>query len=388
MDMLKLQFFLCSLLISLQVNANNSIKKIELLSSSSQEGQLVLELNGTIKDFPDLTVENNKVFVFLPHTVNNSLTTINKKLGSSEDQSTLVSNKWNGGTRLELKFPFDLSKHAEKASISLLDKKVIVKFPLLNSEKSHLTSLISVNKNDAKAENRVDSINSFEKKSNHIALKSKNDEQMLNEIEKDLSVQMKTNDTNLGDEVTTKSSGLLATKKSSDKNQFNISTYFMKFSAFIGGLLLFLFIFLKFFKKGFVSRGKLGFLEKTEQLMILNTTHIGPKKSLILVKSGEQIFLVGATENSINLISELKSSGQMVKNMEREVAGDNFDDSFLAVEKADHLDEKILYDKIKMKEDITQSNQRSALSDYLQVKETIKFSDQIRKKVKSLKPLQ
>jgi flagellar biosynthetic protein FliO len=47
-----------------------------------------------------------------------------------------------------------------------------------------------------------------------------------------------------------------------------------------------------------------------KQLTLLETLPLGPKRVLHVVKAGDQTLLIGATDQSIQLISTLKSSGQ------------------------------------------------------------------------------
>ncbi len=136
-------------------------------------------------------------------------------------------------------------------------------------------------------------------------------------------------------------------------------------------------------KKGFIKKGKLGFLNKTDQIQVVSQTYIAPKKSLMMVKAHNQVFLVSNTEAGIHPISEIRDVAGYLKEGERKIAGDNFDDNLNVAEIS-----KESMDKVKLKEDITQSNKQSSLSDYMKMKDKVKFSDQIRKKAKSLKPLQ
>ena len=101
-----------------------------------------------------------------------------------------------------------------------------------------------------------------------------------------------------------------------------------------------------------------------------------------MIKAHNQVFLVSNTDAGIHPISEINDVAGLLKDGERKIAGTNFDDNLGQADQVESIESKI-----KLKEDITKSNKQSSLSDYIDVKDKVKFSDQIKKKVKNLKPL-
>ncbi|MEX1100262.1 MAG: flagellar biosynthetic protein FliO, partial [Bacteriovoracaceae bacterium] len=177
--------------------------------------------------------------------------------------------------------------------------------------------------------------------------------------------------------------GLAAPAKSSNtKSSFSMVEYAGKFAAFLAVVLLFFYGIVTLMKKGFIKKGKLGFLNKTGQIEVLTQTHIAPKKSLMMIRAHNQVFLVSNTDSGIHPISEIKDVAGFLKDGEKKIAGNNFDDSLVAAN-----DQEPSEEKVKLKEDISKSNKQSSLSDFIGVKDKVKFSDQIKKKVKDLKPL-
>jgi flagellar biogenesis protein FliO len=125
-------------------------------------------------------------------------------------------------------------------------------------------------------------------------------------------------------------------------------------------------------KKGVLRKGKLGFLNNMNLVSVINTTHIGPKRNLVVVKVHNQVFLLGSSESGVNLISELNDFPGVLKDTERFISGDNFDEKLNLADLQDK--------EVKLKEELSKnSKQREKKSS---------FSDQIKEKVKSLKPLQ
>jgi len=167
------------------------------------------------------------------------------------------------------------------------------------------------------------------------------------------------------------------------KSSFSLVEYGGKFVAFLGVVLLLFYGVITLIKKGVIKKGKLGFLNKTEQVTVLSQTHIAPKKSLMMIRAHNQVFLVSNTDAGIHPISEIKDVAGLLKDGELKIAGDNFDTNVLTAE-----GDSLIDNKVKLKEDITQSNKQSSLSDFIGVQDKVKFSDSLKKKVKSLKPLQ
>ena len=134
------------------------------------------------------------------------------------------------------------------------------------------------------------------------------------------------------------------------------------------------------------AKGKLSFLGSSKQIEVISSTYIGPKKSMLLVRVHKQLFLVGSSETGMSLISEIKNPAELLKGEIKEINGTNFDLD-LTQAQADEL----LENKVKLK-----SDPNSGLEAFLNQNKSndvsegavVKFSDQIKKKVKGLKPLQ
>ncbi|MGB0454043.1 MAG: FliO/MopB family protein [Bacteriovoracaceae bacterium] len=161
----------------------------------------------------------------------------------------------------------------------------------------------------------------------------------------------------------------VAKTKESEGKSFN--EYLVKYFTILvfvfggfGGLLLLI-------RKGVIKKGKLNFLSNTGQIEQVSSTFLGPKKSLHIVKVGGQVFFLGATDNSINLLSELSAPSAVLKEAEKIISGDNFDESLDKQEETSK--------EFKIKEDITKPAAKESGAEFL---------DQIKEKVKNLKSLQ
>jgi flagellar biogenesis protein FliO len=163
------------------------------------------------------------------------------------------------------------------------------------------------------------------------------------------------------------------------KEGFSFVGYASKFIAFLGVVLLFFWGVVQLMKKGVLSKGKLGFLNNTQLVTVLSTTYVAPKRAILMVKAHNQVFLVSSSESGMSFIAEVKDVPGVVKETERVVAGSNFDDSVETAETTAPREE------IKVKEDIYQSKieEKAGVQ-----KDIVRFSDELKKKVKNLKSLQ
>ena len=151
------------------------------------------------------------------------------------------------------------------------------------------------------------------------------------------------------------------------KSGFDITNYLGKFIAFLGLLVVGLYIVVLAMKKGFVKKGRLGFLHNSQMLKVINTTHISPKRSLMIVDVGQELFLIGSSENGLNLISKIEDREKVLKTEEFRITGSNFDTQLANdPEKAE----------IKLKEDINKSSDKPE-----------SVTSKLKEKMKSLKPL-
>ena len=174
----------------------------------------------------------------------------------------------------------------------------------------------------------------------------------------------------------------IASSQAAPKRESNFSFvgYAGKFVAFLGFVLVFFWGVVQLMKKGVLSKTKLGFLNNSQLVSVLSTTYVGPKRAILLVKAHNQAFLVSSSESGMSFIAEVKDVPGLVKQTEREISPEgNFDDN---VEVASSSEMAGLKEKI----DIYQSQAVEEKSSVQ--KDIVRFSDELKKKVKNLKSLQ
>lgn len=160
------------------------------------------------------------------------------------------------------------------------------------------------------------------------------------------------------------------------KNDFSLVGYAGKFVVFLGVVLLIFYGVVQMMKKGALGKGKLGFLNGNQLVEVLSTTYLAPKKSLLLVRAHKQVFLISSSDGGVQFLSEVEGTADILKEGEKIIAGNNFDTDLDTEDKSE--ENKV---KVKLKENIYESKEQPK-------KEVVKFTDELKKKVKSLKPLQ
>jgi flagellar biosynthetic protein FliO len=158
-------------------------------------------------------------------------------------------------------------------------------------------------------------------------------------------------------------------------SEFSLAPFIGKFAGFLVVVLLIFFALVHLFKRTIQGKGKSGFLNGMNAVEILSTTYIGPKKNLLLVKVYKQILLLGVSESGVNFLTEINEPTDFLKSGEEHLTGSNFDKNLA---KADAVDKGFALKK----------NDEADLERSLEEKKKEKFTDQIKKKIQQLKPLQ
>lgn len=347
-----------------------TIKKVDLKKMGSK-GRVTITYDGLLKAYPELDVKDNSVLIQIPDSkINGSVSRAYKFASkSTKDTKLEATQRSKSTTSVKTILPYSAQKLKDKVTLMIKDQTIELNFPHMYVKKAKNMEAVAPKKVVKK-----------EKKS------------YLNESYLAELIKEETNETAKLAPKTIKPKNIdtikLKQAKSQEVNNTGNSSisfieYAGKFVAFLGVVLVLFWGVIALMKKGFIKKGKLGFLNKTDQIQVLSQTFIAPKKSLMMIKAHDQVFLVSNTEAGIHPISEMNNPAGILKAGEKAISGTNFDESVNVAN-----EDTLLENKIKLKKDITKSNKESSLSDYLGVKDQVKFSDQIKKKVKGLKPLQ
>ncbi|MES2527763.1 MAG: flagellar biosynthetic protein FliO [Bdellovibrionota bacterium] len=166
---------------------------------------------------------------------------------------------------------------------------------------------------------------------------------------------------------------------------FSFAGYAAKFTIFLALVLGLFYGVVQVLKKGVFNKGKLGFLNNGKMIEVISTTYVAPKKSLMIVKAHKQLFLVANSETGLQFLAEMKDTTGIIKEGEKSITGTNFDLNMLNAE-ADSESSTIT-----LKENIMESTpvrEETALSKIAKATDVVKFSEELKKKARKLKPIE
>lgn len=379
-------FFALILALPLMAHAETAKTKIEDVAFNSQaqgsRGSVVIKLAGGIDDIPELTVKDNIVQVAVPNTF--VWPKIEKNITVGSANATLMAYQYNKDlVRVRAVLPYSLEGREKQVSLVVGDNSVELSFPVEQTRKAASVPAAA----PAKKENTAYDTKYLEKLLSDKELKEiaqKANESVKNVLPTTQKAPAKT-ESKQQDEVNVT---LAATDR--DVNApFSLANYLGKFVAFLGVVLLLFYAAANFMKKGMLKKGKLGFLNSTKAVEVLSTTFVGPKRSVMLIRAHDQVFLVGSSENGLQFLSEVNNPAGLMKEGERALAGDNFDTQLTSAPTKEFR----LKDTAAANASAVNSADVS-LDKFLdssatdKVKDKVRFSDQIKSKVKNLKPLQ
>jgi flagellar biosynthetic protein FliO len=365
--------------LSIGMSSTKNMSKVESVGIQ-ENGNFVARFSGAPVETPELTIKDRMVQI----AVSNSYVwpKIEKKASiSGSFDTTVMAYQFNKDVvRIRAMLPFSLEGKEDQISLTVRDGQVELSLPKAPIQKT-------VQKAEKKA-----SPSDYDESYLEQLVKTKSSEQNESELMADFDqaeVQevVKASEQTDRDEVSVEMS---AQEKGSTNSSpaFSIGSYVGKFVAFLALVLLIFYALVWLMKRGVFKKSKLGFLNSTKMVEVLNTTYLGPKRSLLMVKAHNQVFLVGSSEAGINLISEVGDVTGLLKDGEKKLAGSNFDTT---LGQADEGQKEFKLKEVRAQEE-TKGPTHDSLSELLSAKESpkdsVKFSEQIKDKVKSLKSLQ
>lgn len=396
------------LIFSLSTSAfSNNKTKIESVNfeKNNNMGQITLKLNKALLDTPELTVNPKMIQIAIPEAF--VWPKIEKKVSTNGNDfdTTIMAYQFNKNlVRFRVLVPYELKGKENKINLNIDKNAIVLNFPIKE------TSAKTTGLKKAAKKNKVVKAENYDEGYLNKLLAEKEDIKLNDNFfnSKKVTPSFKKQK----DEVSTKMS---ATEKNNQKatlanstksDSFSIGTYVGKFVAFLGLILLFFYGVVHLMKKGVLKKGKLGFLNDTNIVEVLNTTYLGPKKSLLLVKVHKQVFLLSSTEKGLEFLSELNDTTGLLKEGERNISGENFDTSLTTANSNDKTfklkdmasglskyKSKAAEKEISSANEEAQQSKTEGLDSFLanaesEVTDNVKLSDQIKSKMKNLKQFQ
>lgn len=377
--------------------ASVKIKDLKLLSKKNGSAQVSINFTGELKSTPEVSVRDNIVQVAIPQA--QVWPKIEKKVSiNSKFDSTLTAYQFDKSvTRFRALVPYSLKGSEAAISLTIKDNKIQVDFPIVSSNKVVGKKVAKAKKVNTRKPAVVKNVKAPKAKVSDY------DESYLKTLLADKKKNVKEEplfpaDKNEEDKVEMALSGV-------EKNSIKDMPMLEMIAKFAGSLIAIIgvfFLIVGALKRGVLKKGKLGFLNNTDVVTVLNTTYIGPKKSLMLVKVHKQVFLISNDEKGMHFLSEVSDTTGILKDGEQAISGTNFDATLDVAEVASKdfkLKEAPTYSPSTPAATITpsapitteESNSSDSLANFLDnnpITEQVKLSDQIKDKVKGLKALQ
>jgi flagellar biogenesis protein FliO len=397
-----------------------SIKGAELKSDKGPEAKLSIKHIGTLNDNPKITVSDKVLQVSIPNS------TLGNKIFKRVNGAAISATQLGEDTvNLKVVLPYSLKGKEQDVTITLKEGAIDVNFPRIEVAKKALVARAPGIVEEPQVSNPANEANNAEAEKldeNYLSKISNEHEKLAaekhpeSEIKATTQAQADTDRVSLTQAGVAKSAGTLSSETTEEpKSRFSIVSYVGKFVAFLAIMIAGFYGVLTLFKKGVIKKGKLGFLHSTKLVEVLSTTHVAPKRSLIMIKAHKQVFLVSNSETGMQLISEIRDVTGIIKTGEEEITGSNFDTNLISanrVEKQfkikedvvasdygddyamDSLDD-MLNDTVPSKTErrSTNSSSNSNVTNAARsiekspVVDQVRFSDQIKTKVKNLKQL-
>jgi flagellar biogenesis protein FliO len=370
-----------------KANLNNKtkIESLELTSQNQGTARMLVKYQGQMLENPELLITDKMVQIAVPNSYVWPRIERRATVRHQNDTTVMAYQFEKDVVRVRAMLPFSLSGMEDRVSVVLRDGHIELNFPApaappvakVAAPAPATTRAVVAKKELAPAvKEEIQNMDS-----------SKYDESFLANLvkENDFNESPAQTSETVVDKVQLKSSGL-------ERNAppgFSMTNMIMKFVAFLGLVLVLFYGVVTLMKKGVLKKAGLGFLTSTKTVEVLSTTHIAPKKSLLLIRAHNQVFLVGSSEKGLDMISEIKDVAGLMKDGEKSIAGSNFDSTLGQSTNTYTKDFKLKEDIMVSSNEVNESN--NSLGEFLEqapVKDSVKLSDQIKSKVKSLKSLQ
>lgn len=381
---------------SLSAQAGVKVTSLDLYTDGPT-GFVKIALDGRSPELPDLKVYGNTIELILSD--GEAFNAITKSIRGAQ----LSANVLNGKVIVKALLPYELERKNvdlswKNSSIEIIfprGKASIVTAPIkVEQAKTPAPAVVKAEAAPVKNKKVVD-MASVTKKPSALTKEALN-EDYLNNLMKETKTpeanpkEVAANTDLAKDEVKLKQSApakAAATNKAmtGKKEEFSFAGYAAKFTVFLALVLGIFYGIVHLMKKGLFNKGKLGFLNNHQMIEVLSTTYVSPKKCLMVVKAHKQLFLVANSENGLQFLSEIKDTSGLIKEGEKLVTGTNFDTNL------DSLNSSEAAPSFTLKEDITKSTpveEKSGLASIAKAKDIVKFSDELRKKAKKLKPIE
>lgn len=376
-------------LATLGAHAGVKVTSVDLKTNGAN-GYINVTLDGRSGELPDLKVYGKTIEITL--TDAEAFSAITKNVSGAQ----LSANVLNGKAIVKAILPYDINPQG--VDLGWKNKNIEIIFPRGKVARVETDRPIPTKPATPPQEKIEKKENTILAKVENTVAKEKLNEDYLNKLVNEEKEKVARRDTDFppknedqkNDTITVKQSGLAkpaaaaVTQPKAANDGFSFAGYAVKFTVFLAMVLGLFYGIVQLLKKGVFNKGKLGFLNNTQMIQVLSTTYVAPKRSLMIVKAHKQIFLVANSENGLQFLSEMSDTTGLIKEGEKVVTGTNFDMNLGSAEQT------TTESAFKLKEDINESTpvpEEKGIQG-LSAKDIVKFSDELKKKAKKLKPIE
>lgn len=382
-----------------------NIKGVDLKSDKSTENRLKISVEGNLNDNPQMTINDKILQIVIPNS------RVNAKIQRKFSDTTVTAAQLDrSSVVIKAVLPYSLQGKESLVNITLKDGSVDVSFPRIATVATKVSrspavlsaaAVKAIEANNAEAEKLDENyLSTLVSENEKLAAKNHPEAEGKKEVQADTA--------NDGDRVNLTQAAVQKdaanpsfNKESAPKSNFSLTSYIGKFVAFLSLMVLGFYGVLTLFKKGIIKKGKLGFLHSTKLVEVLSTTHVAPKRTLMMVKAHKQVFLISSFEGGMQLISEINDVAGLIKTGEEEITGSNFDTNLYTAAKKEKefkikevtttgnysLDDMLNGDDDGVGVDKTETHALKSI-EKKPVKDQVRFSDQIKTKLKHMKQIQ
>jgi flagellar biogenesis protein FliO len=324
------------------INSGYSLEISKVSVSDSAKGKLIrLAIKGNTNFIPDYEIKNKKLNLKFPKMVNGNIKELNRFFDIRKNNaSTVFISKGNvtdvsaiefnfSNNAIEFLLPISPIVTVEKKQVvTVNEQKPIVKFEKENLDEEYLSYLVGENK--AKE--------SFDQDKNGKRQENKGKNQLESKVLNADKVKERLGVATVDNKVT---KSVFAGK---DTGSF--SYLLLKFSGILGIVILLFLVCIKFFKVVVQKKGKMNFFKNPNIIQVIEQNHIGPKKSIMLLKVHDQLILVSNTDSGVHFISEVSDPEQALNIAIKNADNQNFDHKV----ENNIVSEQNLESKIKLKD--------------------------------------
>lgn len=360
-------------LASFGLHAGVKVTSVDL-KTSGKTGTIFISVDGHSRELPDIRVSGNTISVELQDA--DSFRAISKKIRGA----LLTANPLNGKAIVKIVLPYDVS--SKSVTLNLKKNNIEVVFPRAQVARTQMRRFETKKENIPKVVETSIVKEKLDESYLDKLMKEETKTVVKSEVKKIPAFELKKDEVKLKQSAAEVSESQTSTDTS--KDSFSFAGYAAKFIVFLALVLGLFYGIVQLLKKGVFSRGKLGFLNNAQMIQVLSTTYVAPKRSLMVVKAHNQIFLVANSENGIQFLSEMKDTTGLIKEGEKLVTGTNFDLNL------GNAETNTTETSFKLKENINESEpilDKKGIQS-LSGKDIVKFSDELKKKAKKLKPIE